>query len=164
MARSLGLAQWADGTVRFFIHCDTANHSFSRLFVTADEARDAYRAGGIEILKSPRKATDLQVVRIVLSRAWDFDGQEEHEYGLATGDSLIHSPTDDYADPCGVLELNGVLHLSKTTSGGFDGHYDYAMCDANVDYNPKASPHRLEEAYDRHKQLCPDCCAKVLGY
>lgn len=168
MARSLGKALWPDGTERFFIHCDTANHSFSRLFATAAEAEDAYRKGGLDALKSPHVARDLQVVKIALAGAWAFTAPAEWVYGLATSDRLTYCSTDDGAcDPHGsaraLLTVDGVMHLSETAGGGFEGTFDVEVCAVEAEYKPDAVRSSLAAAFGGPERLCPKCVAKVLS-
>jgi hypothetical protein len=164
MSRSLAKAVWPDGTERYFIHCNTAGVSFSRLFTSAEQATEIYRTEGFDALKSARVATDLEVVRIAIADGWVIEGNEAVQHGLATSDQLLYCPSDDFSrdDPYSAQERGGAFHLAQFVDGGFDGHYNAPICtDGRYDENAKDMP--LKALAGQMESICQACRSRALG-
>lgn len=165
MARVLGRIEYADGTLRYFVHCETAGASFRPLFNSAEDAYDTYRIVGVRGLGAiPCHSRDVQVVKFAMGSGWEIndkeDGSAVDAYGLATVDAFLY-PLTAYSDGRYLQGAGNVIHIAKEACGGMDGNYHAPICAPNSSYDENAKLAPLSEGFGRRLNLCP-CCVTAL--
>lgn len=170
MARGLGCVEYADGTRRYFVHCETSGGIYSALFDSPAVAQATYRQVGIGMSKLQRTDRQVEIVKFARLSGWDDDNEWEWQfknYGLATKDAFLE-PLHDYYHIRRLQLVNSTVHVAQQIDGGFSGQYDVPICDleregAACDYNPDAKEMAYEDWFGKPLNLCPECAAALIG-
>lgn len=166
MARGLGCIEFADGTLRYFVHCETAGSIFPPLFESGRAARTAYERIGVDGLCAlSANSRDIEIVKLAAESgwphpdwAWKFDG-----YGLATREAVLQrAPVYRLPDALRLQLQGGVVHVDREVDGGFDGCYDSRLCSDSGNYEPDARPFGFQDGFGTGVTFCPDCAALLV--
>jgi hypothetical protein len=172
MARGLGCVEYANGTRRYFVHCETTDGIFSRLFDAPAIAQATYRTLGVDglsrFLCSNRQ---IEVVRVARLSGWDESGEHQwtfDTYDLASQDRLFWSIPDQFGTRRCLQSANGIVHVTEEYDGGFDGLHDAPLCllryaDVGLKYQLDDKVDLIENWFGKCWHLCKRCTDALIS-
>lgn len=173
MARGIGCIEYADGTRRYFVHCETAGAIFPALFCSPAAAQGMYRQRGLDGLTSALSVDrKVEVVRFARLSGWDDENRfnwKFEQFGMATQDAFLEPLSDSWAwgRRRSLQVVNDIAHVAEEIDGGLSGQYDVPLCDlrrkeASCGFNPDANKFEYSEWFGKPLDLCPECASALI--